>query len=428
MKLLDDACVGVWRGRRGRAFVKAFGVFQRFYFEVLQGHPVFSGMTPSQLVEWQERASGREAYQLRILAQNWIEGQKRLRFGTKQSYLSWISSFFLHNHVPWPADPSFHFSSDVPSVEGKLTLEAFQRILLNSSKRYRAVFLMMGQGLMGEAEAIYVNVAHCQLVLESLTKNVGLFRVPLPGRKTNRNKKVFYTLLCTKSDWGNAMRDYLKGLPVMPKDALFRNNKGSVLTTENIRYYFHRRAVEAGVIKEFSPGCPRCGGETVKVRGCEKGKRIGYKCKMSGRTFWAREFSSKWRNVRYGVNPHEIRDLMRTRWTSSGANDKVAEYMMQHDEQVDPNEYLKWSNYESHYPLQEYRKALSWLNVLSEDPRKIMRSEVQSQLEASEAKVEALTREMVVLRRDLGRVEEAKELLADPEVLEQLKLLKKKIK
>ena len=53
MKLLDDSCVGVWRGRRGKSFGQAFSVFRRFYFEVLRGDPVFGGLSPSELVEWQ---------------------------------------------------------------------------------------------------------------------------------------------------------------------------------------------------------------------------------------------------------------------------------------------------------------------------------------------------------------------------------------
>jgi transposase-like protein len=420
MELLSDGCVRVWRGRLGASWRKAFGVFRRFYFEVLSGDAFFAGMSPSELVDWQANATGRDRYRILRLAQDWLNRQS-LRYSTKQTRLSYIRSFFLHNLAPLPEDRSFHFQSETPPVEGKLDFEAFRRILHNSNKMYRAVFLMMAQGLMGEKELVYVSNNYWREIIEHLTKNTGLFKLVLPGRKKNRNVKNYYTVLSTKSDWADAYRDYMKSSAHDIFGALFKNERGRPLTEQNIQFYFHWRAVEAGVIKQFTPECPKCHGSTLRVRALYRNgrQRIAYKCKQCGAMNWACEMEANICNVRYGVNPHEIRDLMRSRWQVSGADPVVCEFMMGHLKQIDPNLYNKFMKYEPWYPLQEYQRALPWLNVLSEDPAKVDRTTIDVELESYRTEAEVLRRELSDLKRKLA-------VLDDPIVLEALRELRRK--
>lgn len=405
----DDECVRVWQGRLGVSGSAALRTFKGFYNEVLMKTEPFKGLEPSELVDWQVNARGRESYKVKSLAQQWINRQN-LTVKTKGTRLSHISSFFLHNHAPLPADPSFHFTSDVPPVDGKLDVESFKRILHNSNKKYRAVFLLLAQGLMGEGELVYVSNNHRELVLDKLTKNAGVFKVSLPGRKRNRNVKSFYGLLSTKSDWARAMHDYLKSTPQVPRNALFLNKHGEPLTEKNIQYYFHWRAVEAGVIEQFTPECSRCRGSTVRVRRRHPSKivKVGYKCKECENMDWACDLKLNLTNIRYGVNPHEIRDLMRSRWRASGAKTVVAEFLMGHN--LDSNEYDKMK-YTPSDAIVEYRRALSWLNVVSCDPTKVDRGEIDGKLDASRTEVEVLSREVARLRDDMKRLS----WLADPE-------------
>ena len=400
-------CVRVWRDRVGVSWGACFRTFRRFYREVLMRDPVFAGLSPRELVEWQIKARGKDAYRVKDLAQQWINRQ-RLTVKTKQKCLSYISSFFLHNHAPLPRDPSFHFTSEVPPVEGRLDLEAFRRILHNCNKMYRAVFLMMAQGLMGEGELVYVSDNHWREVLTHLTKNDGIFKLTLPGRKRNRNVKNFFTMLSTKSDWATAMRDYMKSSPHQIHGALFRNVRGRPLTSQNIQYYFHWRAVEAGVIEQFTPPCSRCEGETVRARRRHHNGvlKVAYVCKECGNVDWACEMDENFASVRYGVNPHEIRDLMRSRWRASGAKIVVAEEMMEHD--IDPNEYDKMK-YTPSYAEKEYRKALPWLNVLSQDPSKVDRSTVDAELERYRRESQVLRREVARLNQYVKTLEERRE-------------------
>ena len=48
--------------------------------------------------------------------------------------------------------------------------------------------------------------------------------------------------------------------------------------------------------------------------------------------------------------------------------------------------------------MEQYRKALPWLNVLSEDPRKVDRSEVDERLEAQKSETKVLKREVKMRR------------------------------
>jgi len=402
----DDPCVKAWMGRVNGAS-RAFGVFKRFWTEALSKSKPFLGMSPSVVVEWQANARGRESYLVKGLAQQWINGHGKWRIKTKQSYMSHISSFFMHNHAPLPPDPSFHFTSEEPPVEGLLTYERFKIVLLSSKKMWRAIFLMMAQSLMGCGELAYVNTHHAELVLESLTKNVGIFKLGLPGRKRNRNVKNYYTMLSTKSDWADAMRIYLKARADLPRSILFRNNKGNPVSEADIRRYFHMRAVQTGIVKQASPTCT-CGGETVRTR---KGTKLTYKCRECGKVEWASNVDWNGKTVRYGVNPHEIRDLMRSRWRASGAKTVVAEYMMGHTEKIDPNEYDNMS-YTPSDPIVEYRRALPWLNILSHDPERVDRHEIEAKLEERDRELDELKRKLAVLD--------------DPALLEALRELKKR--
>lgn len=392
-------------------FEGRFRVLRMWMEEDLVGDPVFGGMSPSELVEWQINARGREAMRLRVRLQLWINGHKKWRYKTKRKYFSNVSSFFLHNFAAFPPDPSFSFSSDVAPVRGRLVFEACRQIIFNCDPKYKTVFVMFAQAFLGISEFRYINENLAAEVVRHVTRNDGIFRLDLPGRKRGKNREPFSTFLCSDSDFGDCFLRYMREARHDVTKVLFVNNNGEPLTKANIEHYFNARAVEVGIINPITPVCGVCGGETVKFRaGCgrdvpvEHRRKTGYRCK-SGHVTWSDlECVDFLKGNRYGVNPHEIRDLMRTRWESSGANGKVVEFMMGHMEKVDPNSYLSWSKYERHVPMAEYRKALPYLNILSEDPRKVDRVDVEAQLEASRAETRATSEKLIKLERELAEI------------------------
>jgi len=217
---------------------------------------------------------------------------------------------------------------------------------------------------------------------------------------------------------------------------LFRTERDDPVSAGSLQSYFRRHAMKLGFINPKTPKCVECGGETVKMR---RQKRINadkksdltyYVCLGCGLDRLANEYGvnqAEYTSIRYRMRTHEIRDLFRTEWhrgqTFFGVDPDVGEFMMGHT--IDELAYDKIMRDKS-YTLDQYRKAMPMLNILSEDPRKISRSEVNTQLEASEAKVELLGREVAELRRKVELSDEAMELISDPEVIAYLKKKLKK--
>ena len=393
----DDACIKVWLGRVECA-VKALPYLKRFLSEGLRDDAVLFGLSFSELVDFQLRhmVDVKERFRILSCAQAWINGQ-RLALKTKRLRLSYIRSAFLHNHADLPRDLSFKFKSDVERVEGKLTVDVLRKVLLNCNPLYRPVFLMMFQAGLDESGLVYLSNHKWREILEHLTRNDGEFMVRLPGRKGGG---PFCTVLSTRSDWAKAHREYLRSTSGPIQGCLFRNERGTALTKRNIIYYFNAHAENCGAIKRVTPDCPECGGETVRVKRKHPKlelRKIGYACKRCQNLQWACDLDDKRTYIRYGVNPHEMRDQFRTRWDSSGANPSVAEFMMGHIKRVDPNEYLNWMKYERSVPLREYRKALPWLNIISCDPSKVDRSSVDLELQGTKRQLAELQRKFEAL-------------------------------
>lgn len=288
----------------------------------------FAGLSLDELVVWQK--ANPLNYGLSDLVMEWVN-ELDLRATSKKRYLSAVQSIFMHNRAMLPKDPSFRVRSEVPKVVGDLSLEDFRMILASSNMVYRAMFLCMGMGIMGAAEMEYWNRTGWNNLKRDLDADIGPIRVDLPGRKYGRNVYPFYTFI--GRDAVKAIRDYL---PKRPKNSkyIFCNQFQLNVTGHAAYVYWHRHLKELGLIK---PG--------------EK---------------------KTW----YGKNPHEIRDLFRTRWHKSAADPLVAEFMMGHVKQIDPNEYNRFWEDED-YVRSEYRKAEAWLNVLSGDPGKVSRDEVE---------------------------------------------------
>jgi hypothetical protein len=421
-RVREDPAVKRWIGRLSEKYgSNSLSVFQQFYREVLSNH--FRGMTPSELVNWQidHMTDRRERHRIGDLARDWVSAQDDLRLRTKELMYSRIRSFFAHNRAELPSDRTFRFTSTVPPVVGRLTVEKLRRIILNCNDMYRAIFLMMFQGGMDEGALVYVNTHCAEEILQNLTKNVGVFKIYLPGRKRSRYRKSFYTLLSTKGDWADAFRTYMKSTPLKDFTVLYRNTRGEPLKKHNIAAYFHAHAVKAGVIKQFTPPC-KCGGYTVRRKRLIQGHRkVGYLCKECGKITWASDINNKFTNIRYGVNAHEMRDVGCSRWHASGADPDVFQFMMQHE--IDLNKYDKFMTLESWYPIREYRKALEWMNIITKDPTKVDRSSVDLELEGTKEELKVLRQQVVMLRQDREDLSELVELLRDPKKMSAFKRL-----
>jgi len=412
--MIEDSSVEMWLSRLGSSGRDCLAFFTRFFNEALIANEGFRReyqrvlgdgfeVSPSGLVEFQGLATGRTRFLIGDLARSYVNGFKDWTIKTKRTRLSYVNSFFLHCHAPLPPDASFKFSNSKASVQSDLPVEDFVTVVQSSNPMYSTIFLMLAQGLLDQKRLCHINTEHAELVVNAITKNQGIFRIPLPGRKNNPNP--FFTMLSTNSDWATAFRHYMKVAKHDVRQVLFMNNKGEPVTGENIRRYCNRRAVEKGLIGSFTPNCPSCGRETVSrsFRLSRKVRKQGYQCRECGEKIFAKDLGHEWKLAicrhRSGKHPHEIRDLMSSRWGMSGADRTVREFIMGHTVvKSDPNKYEK-IKYQHGFAEQEYRKALPYLNVLSEDPDKVSRGQVDLELEGTKQTVELLQRQLAEERR-----------------------------
>ena len=278
--------------------------------------------TPDQLIEIQLGLENGERYKLLDEIQLWVNSHKG-RQGTKRVKYSQIRSFFSHNRAELPRDPGFRIISDVPAVVGSLTPEEIKRILLTSNKLYRAVFISIFQAGLDGAMFVYWNENGWNELREQLIKGSNPIKINLPGRKLNRNIKPYYSYI--SGDAINAIRDYLPDPLPLNRDYIFNNQAGTGISKQTLRNYFRRHLKKLGMIKQYDTG-------------------------------------NKQVQVRYGKNPHEMRDTFRTLWSMSPARYEVGEYFMGHI--VDKLGYDKSSRDPDFY-RKEYTKASRFLNLLS---------------------------------------------------------------
>ena len=306
-------------------------------------------VTPDDLITIQTSLSESDKYSLLDKVQTWVSSH-RGRQGTKRVRYSQMRSFFAHNRAALPDDPGYTPRSEVPAVVGELSAEEIKQVLLSSNKLYRAIFLSMFQGALDLEMFSYWNRTGWVELRDQLTQNMDPVKISLPGRKLNRNIKPYYTFITT--DAIKALRDYLpKQLP-REREFIFINQAGPGVSKIAIRNYFRRHLKQLGIVQGYATG-------------------------------------DKHIQVRYGKNPHEMRDTFRSLWEKSPASGTVSEYLMGHT--IDPLGYNKSYTDEAFY-RNEYIKASKFLNLLS-------RSDPYGLVEGSE--VDKLQRDNDELRRQL---------------------------
>jgi len=375
----------------------------------------FCGVGVDESVEWQRQHPG--DYRFVDLAYDWFRS-RQLMVSSKRTQMSTIRGLFLVNRAPLPVDRHRFRSEKVPVV-GELRLEEFRKMLVACRLEYRCAYLMMFQSGSGINELCYVNENFANFVFDEVRKGRDVVCLSMPGRKQKRNVQPYYTFF--GGDSVECLRQLFTLRGWRRDGVLFRTEKGIPFSRNCLHRYFQNVAFRLGFVKPKTPCCLGCGGETVKKRVRSGGvDRFGYLCTVCGKINWIDEMSLNKRGlagVRYRIHTHEIRDLFRTEFhraqTYAGADPKCAEFFMGHS--IDSLNYDKIMR-DRTYALSQYRRALPWLNVLSEDPRFIDRCEVEDQLESQRVQAEVMSKKVVELERKL-------KVLDSPELRRLLKQL-----
>ncbi len=311
----------------------------------------FKDKNPDELIRFQRDASNSDRYEILDVVQRYINSIEGARVGTMLKAYSMIRSFFAHNRVELPRDPTFIVRSDVEKVRGILSVEEIRDIVLSSKPLYRAVFLSIFQGGLGLDEFSYWNTHGLQSLREQLRGDPEFIQIDLPGRKMRKNKDPYFTLI--GSDAIKAIRDYLRIRPESDV-AIFLNQFRDPVSPQATTIYWSRHLVKLGFIVPTP-------------------EKLGA--------------------ARYGKNMHEIRDVFRSQWEKSPAKGSVAEFMMGHV--VDPLEYNKAHRDEA-WVQEEYLQALPMLQIMSSDtPFGKFDGKTVSKLQGRISELEAIIDEMM---------------------------------
>ena len=286
--------------------------------------------TPEELIEFQEKAEGRDRYKILDLAQRHIREIGGTRFGMRTRYTV-IRSFFMHNRAELPHDGFDVGAGTKEPSRGHLTVEKIREIVQSAKIRDRAILLTLWQTMMDLERFTYFNVEFGQRLAEHLkTKGTEQpFRIDFTkGRKKNFNG--FYTYI--GSDALEAWKTFFeqdgwpeKGLPLI-SGADHGGKRDTPITKQALRFIFATLAV-------------RVGHRSRQV--CKKGERTG-------------------------INLHEFRDVARSHLQlakKDGFDETCVEFWMGH--KIDPLGYNKFTELNPEYVLENYRIAEKYLNIVS---------------------------------------------------------------
>ncbi len=342
---------------------------QRNYFTKFTGWlkvngGAFKDYTPDMLIDYQRKSGNGSSYDIVDVIQLYI-AQCKGRQSTKTARYNNVRSFFKHNRCSLPEDPSFKIRSNTPPVMGTLTVDEIKRTILSCNKAYMAIYLSMFQGAMDQESFVFWNNNGYDSLMTQLNNNANIIKIDLPGRKSNRNKKPFYTFI--GSDAVAAIKNWLQ---IRPENArtIFTNQYGRQQDKQDLKQYWLARIRKIGLVEQ------------------EKGKPNTH---------------------RTGKNLHEMRDVWRSLWSKSPASHTVSEYLMGHI--IDPLNYDK-SFRDVDFYQNEYEKALPMLQIMS-------RGEPFGQVDSSE--VEELRQQLAEAKQ--GQTSEMMKLQARIQMLEREK-------
>jgi hypothetical protein len=190
---MREECIRKWLSKR-KSWSMSFYFFRTFLLWLWK-IPEWNGKMPHELLDFQDKAIGRDRHILVDL----IEEHTQERGGTYNTMVqraSILRMFFVKNHVEIPKTLGWQPQPTKESVPGMLNLDSVREIIVRSDLRGRAVFLTMFQGMMDLERFTYFNTRYAEkLVTHLKTKSLtDSFRIDfLAGRK--RNRRPYYTFI-----------------------------------------------------------------------------------------------------------------------------------------------------------------------------------------------------------------------------------------
>ncbi|MCX6654668.1 MAG: hypothetical protein NTY03_06055 [Candidatus Bathyarchaeota archaeon] len=361
--------VDKWLGITGPTSVRVNNsIIRRFMAWLKLNGGAFRDYAPDQLIDYQDNAVGKKRYDLLELVESFVQTQNAT-YGYKRKQLSTVRSFFAVNRSELPMDPRFNIRADIPPTRGDLKPEEIRLIVLKCNRLYRAVYLSMLAGAMGEEELIHWSDTGLKSLREQIKKGEDIVVIEQAGRKSKKNRESYFTLI--SGDALQAVRDYLAVRPEVGSNAIFISQYGDPLTKDALYQQWTTYAKKLGIIKP----------DQQTLEEIAQGKRR--RCQ-----------------IRFGKNVHEIRDTYRTLAAKAHADRDIAEFLMGHV--IDRLGYNKAMN-DRDWVKSEYQKFSNAFNVLTalEPYGLITKVQATKMVSQNESRVETLENTVEELKQTI---------------------------
>lgn len=356
----EEKSVQWWRSRIDSVTFAPYWTFVYRFFQYIQ-------KGPDEAKEWAKGCS--DKYEVLNEIQAFVNSLEGLRWKSKMNAYTGILSFFAHNRVPLPDDPSFKVHSAVPKTQRMIKITHLLELIGLSVQPYRSMILVKWMSLQDTEGLNYINLNHAGTIVNALREGNEVCRLDMPGRKQSKNRNPYFTFI--GKDALDSLRDYFDRLRGWPKPTepvwLYGFQKHNPSAANNavtkiaFIHYWSRLLRKAGLIPK------------------KPGKRTD----------------------RYGFNAHNTRDLAITKLEPVvGLKRNSVEFWTGHE--IDKNGYLDLYMKQD-YVLQQYLLAQPELNIISNLEKVVVQDnpETVARIAASEAKTLALTKMMESLQKQI---------------------------
>jgi len=320
-----EPCVVGWLGRLDSETRSSYRSRFKDWLLWLWRLPEWSGKLPSQLLEFQENAKGRDRYILVDLITRRID-EKGGTYNGMIGHLSILRSFFNHNRVELPGVGSWKPHPTKEPVEGRLDTAQVTDIIMHANPRDTAIFLTLFQSMMDLERFTEFNRKYAAALVDHM-KHKGLdepFRIDFPGGRKGNHRK-FYTFI--HHDALQAWENY------------FERERGWPKTGEPIALTIQHTSPSKGAIR----------GSFVTIT-----KKLHLRPAVP-------------KGEQTGVAPHEaFRDVVRSHLQTAkkkGFDPTCAKFWMGHS--IDPYNYNKFTELEPDYVLENAKIAAEYLNIIT---------------------------------------------------------------
>lgn len=338
------------------------------FMDWLTGQLGWRDSTPTSLVTFQKAAFSDPVRQFEILnlLQKYILNEcNHMSVETKKQAYTVVRGFFEHNRVSLPRDKSFKIRGAKAPRQVTLDIDSLRQLVLSLREEYRPIGFLLVYSLLDLERFIWFNQhgwhermgvkGRTPSIREQIERGSSRLKIEFEGRKGNN--RPYYTFL---GGYGfKVFSDYLSKRGEIKKgEPIFRNIANYPINKRNVRDAFLATAHRLGLTKPVASPCPKC--QNTRARRTHSEKNTAYVCLTCGTRYETAFARGENAGVRYGTNPHEVRDVIRSFLHTCKVDKESVEFWMGHE--VDELNYNKFFETDPAWCEDQYAEAESYLD------------------------------------------------------------------